>query len=85
MTDYQLQNLTDAPIQAISSTFTEEVVQTNQLETDHFERILGTDQPRSAIKVSNQSILGKRVRPPGDQLGENEHNFLPLSPKSKEI
>jgi hypothetical protein len=36
MADYKLQNLTDAPIQAISTTVTEEVVQTNQLETDHF-------------------------------------------------
>ena len=56
-------------------------MQTNQLETVHFEIILGTDQPRSSNEVSNQSILGKRGRRPGDQLGQNEHDFSPLSPK----
>jgi len=59
-------------------------VQTNKLETNHFEIITSIDQPRSANEVSNQSILGKRGRPPGDQLGQNETNFSPRSPKSKE-
>ncbi len=57
----------------------------NQLETDHFEIIMSTDQPKSVIGVSNQLILGKRGRPPGDQLGQNEIDFSPRSPKSKEI
>jgi len=45
----KLQKRTEVPIQAISSTVTVEVGQTNQLETDHFEIILTTDQPRSAF------------------------------------
>ncbi len=56
----------DAPIRAISSNVFQSGVPPKSLENYGGEIIMITNQTGSAVEVINESILGKRVRPPGE-------------------